>query len=97
MIDNLDRSNFIFSKKQLIISQSGITEFYRIHLKNLIIDDSFQITMQIKAIIPQNDPDQAELLPGKAATNVQIYPDKIQFSKKRSFAQISISILNETD
>lgn len=53
--------------------------------------------MQIKAIIPQNDPDQAELLPGKAATNVQIYPDKIQFSKKRSFAQISISILNETD
>lgn len=97
MIDNLDRSNFIFSKKQLIISQSGITEFYRIHLKNLIIDDSFQITMQIKAIIPQDDPDQAELLPGKAATNVQIYPDKIQFSKKRSFAQISISILNETD
>jgi len=97
LIDNLDRSNFIFSKKQLIISQSGITEFYRIHLKNLIIDDSFQIIMQIKAIIPQNDPDQAELLPGKAATNVQIYPDKIQFSKKRSFAQISISILNETD
>jgi len=97
LIDNLDRSNFIFSKKQLIISQSGITEFYRIQLKNLIIDDSFQIIMQIKAIIPQNDPDQAELLPGKAATNVQIYPDKIQFSKKRSFAQISISILNETD
>jgi len=97
LIDNLDRSNFIFSKKQLIISQSGITEFYRIHLKNLIIDDSFQIIMQIKAIIPQNDPDQTELLPGKAATNVQIYPDKIQFSKKRSFAQISISILNETD
>ena len=53
--------------------------------------------MQIKAIIPQDDPDQAELLPGKAAKNVQIYPDKIQFSKKRSFAQISISILNETD
>jgi len=97
LIDNLDRSNFIFSKKQLIISQSGITEFYRIHLKNLIIDDSFQIIMQIKAIIPQNDPDQTELLPGKAATNVQIYPDKIQFSKKRSFTQISISILNETD
>ena len=67
----------------MIISQSGITEFYRIDIKNLIMDDSLQITMQIKGIIRQDDPDHIELLAGKIATNVQIYPDKIIFCKKR--------------
>ena len=67
----------------MIISQSGITEFYRIDIKNRIMDDSLQITMQIKGIIRQDDPDHIELLAGKIATNVQIYPDKIIFCKKR--------------
>ena len=47
------------------------------------MDDSLQITMQIKGIIRQDDPDHTELLAGKIATNVQIYPDKIIFCKKR--------------
>ena len=41
------------------------------------MDDSLEITMQIKGIIRQDDPDHIELLAGKIATNVQIYPDKI--------------------
>ena len=57
VVGNLDRSLFVFSKKQIIVPSPGITEFYTIHLKFPITDENTQITMFIDA--PEN-PTNAE-------------------------------------
>ena len=40
VVTNLDRSFFVFSKKQIVVPSSGITEFYTIKLKYPISDET---------------------------------------------------------
>ena len=46
--DNLDRSLFVFSKKQIILPSAGITEFYTIKLRYPFVEDGQQVTMLIQ-------------------------------------------------
>lgn len=45
--ENLDRSMFVFSKKQIILPSAGVTEFYTIKLKFPLVEDGLQVTMLI--------------------------------------------------
>lgn len=78
IIQNLDRSLFVFSKKQIIIPQSGITEFYSIKLKFPITDETTLISMVIS--------------PTENEANVFVFPQKFVFSRKNQVANISVQI-----
>lgn len=48
-MEKLDKSLFVFSKKQIIMPSAGITEFYSIKLRYPIVDDNVSVTMMIHA------------------------------------------------
>ena len=47
IVQSLDRSLFIFSKRQVVVPSPGVTEFYTIKLKYPITEDNQTVTMTI--------------------------------------------------
>jgi len=52
IVQSLDRSLFLFSKRQVVVPSPGVTEFYTIKLKYPITEDNQTVTMYIS---PQQD------------------------------------------
>ena len=52
IVQSLDRSLFIFSKRQVVVPSAGVSEFYTIKLKYPITEDNQTVTMYIS---PQQD------------------------------------------
>ena len=59
MVEKLDKSLFVFSKKQIIVPSAGITEFYTIKLRYPIVDDSVSVIMTIHARANDDDRNMA--------------------------------------
>ena len=49
LINNLDRSAFVFTKKQLIVANTRVHEFYRISAKYPFADETTSITLHLTA------------------------------------------------
>ena len=83
LIDNLDRSAFVFTKKQLIVANAGVHEFYRIQAKYPFADESTSITLH--------------LTPGDGmASNLVIAPSRVTFNRKTSGVLVKVSVVGET-
>ena len=50
VVENLDRSLFVFSKRQVVVPSPGVTEFYTIKLKYPITDENQQVIMYISPV-----------------------------------------------
>ena len=82
LIDNLDRSAFIFSKKQLIVANARVHEFYKIQAKYPFADDSSSITLH--------------LTPGDGmASNLVVTPTRVTFNRKTSGVLVKVSVVGE--
>jgi len=82
-VENLDRSAFIFSKKQVIVANPSVNEFYTIQLKHPIVDDQTSVTLS--------------LAPGEGmASNLAVTPSKVTFSKRSSGALVRVEITGES-
>lgn len=71
MQENLDRSLFLFSKKQIILPTAGLTEFYSIKLRYPFTEDSQQVTMIIQTQSMDGGQSAAE---GQQKQHVYVYP-----------------------
>ena len=72
---------------------AGLTEFYTIRLRYPFNEDGQQVTMHIQVHTLEQDPGQGGQDPRQ---HVLVYPQKIQFTKRKVEATITVQVQGET-
>ena len=77
VVENLDRCQLAFSKKQTIMGTPAVNEFYSVKAKHPIADDQFSVTVHIRCDNPL----------------VQVVPEKVVISKRNTSQLVQVKIL----